>query len=141
MKFVLKDGFIHIVNSEGIANNKLEAEVVTKYVDGYRGKRFHYKINNKPFEPLSENKIVFLREDYQHGVLNLAIKATDSQGQSEYFKADRIPVTFAVIFGKRIEDAYPEVIQHLLERMDRMDVVLTNVIDAMAEVDKKGNLL
>jgi hypothetical protein len=88
-----------------------------------------------------DNKIVFLREDYEHGVVNLAIKATDSQGNSQYFKADRIPVTFAVIFGKRIEEAYPEVLRHLLERMDRLDVVLTNVIDAMAEVDKKGNLL
>ncbi len=140
MKFVLKDSFIHIVNSEGLANNKLEAEVVTKYVDGYHGKRFHYKINNKPFEPVRDNKIVFLREDYEHGVVNLAIKATDSQGNSQYFKADRIPVTFAVIFGKRIEEAYPEVLRHLLERMDRLDVVLTNIIDAMAEVDKKGDL-
>ena len=140
MKFVLKDSFIHIVNSEGLANNKLEAEVVTKYVDGYQGKRFHYKINNKPFEPVKDNKIVFLREDYEHGVVNLAIKATDSQGNSQYFKADRIPVTFAVIFGKRIEEAYPEVLRHLLERMDRMDIVLTNIIDAMTEVDKKGDL-
>lgn len=141
MRFVLKDGFIHIVNSEGIANNKLEAEVVTKYVDDYKRKVFRYRINNKPFELLNDNKIVFDPEDYRQGIINLAIKVIDSEGNSEYFKADRIPVTFAVIFGKRIEDAYPEVIQHLLERMDRMDVVLTNVIDAMAEVDKKGNLL
>jgi hypothetical protein len=27
-----------------------------------------------------------------------------------------------------------------LDRLDRMDIVLTNVIDAMAEVDKKGDL-
>jgi hypothetical protein len=139
MKFVLKDGFIHIVNSEGIANNKLEAEVVTKYVDDYRTKRF-YKVNNHPFKAITDNTIVFDREDYKHGFVQLAIKATDSEGNSEYYKADRIPVTFAVIFGKRIEDAYPEVIRHLLERMDRMDVVLTNIIDAMAEVDKKGDL-
>jgi hypothetical protein len=141
MKFVLKDGFIHIVNSEGIANNKLEAEVVTKYVDDYKRKVFRYRINNKPFELLTNNTIVFDKEDYRQGIINLAIKTIDSEGNSEYFKADRIPVTFAVIFGKRIEDAYPEVIQHLLERMDRIDVVLTNVIDAMEEVDKKGNLL
>ncbi len=141
MKFVLKDGFIHIVNSEGIANNKLEAEVVTKYVDDYKRKVFRYKINNKAFELLKDNKIIFGEEDYKHGVVDLAIKVIDTDGNSEYFKADRIPVTFAVIFGKRIEDAYPEVIRYVLERLDRMDVVLTNVIDAMAEVDKKGNLL
>jgi len=141
MKFVLKDKFIHIVNSEGIANNKLEAEVVTKYVDDYQTKVFRYKINDKPYVLLDNNKIVFDKEDYKHGVVNLAIKTMDSEGNTEYFKADRIPVTFAVVFGKRIEDAYPEVIRHILERLDRMDVVLTNVIDAMAEVDKKGNLL
>jgi hypothetical protein len=141
MKFVLKDSFIHIVNSEGIANNKLEADVVIKYVDDYQRKVFRYKINDKPYVLLDNNKIVFDKEDYKHGVVNLAIKTMDSDGNTEYYKADRIPVTFAVIFGKRIEDAYPEVIRHILERLDRMDVVLTNVIDAMAEVDKKGNLL
>ena len=141
MKFVLKDGFIHIVNSQGIGNNKLEAEVVTKYVDDYKRKVFRYKINDKPFVLLNDNKIVFDKDDYKHGMINLAIKTMDGEGNTEYFKADRIPVTFAVIFGKRIEDAYPEVIQHILERLDRMDVVLSNVIDAMEEVDKKGNLL
>ncbi len=140
MKFVLKDSFIHIVNSEGIANNKLEAEVVTRYVDGYTTKRFHYQVNNRPYKAIKNNLIEFHREDYEHGFIHLAIKATDQHGHTEYFKADRIPVTFAVIFGKRIEEAYPEVLRHLLERMDRMDVVLTNIIDAMAEVDKKGDL-
>ena len=140
MKFVLKDGFIHIVNSEGIANNKLEAEVVTKYVDDHKDKVFDYKINNNPYKALKGNRIEFTPDDYAKGVISLTIRATHNK-EFEYFTADRIPVTFAVVFGKRIEDAYPEVIQHILERLDRMDVVLTNVIDAMEEVDKKGNLL
>jgi hypothetical protein len=140
MKFVLKDGFIHIVNSEGIANNKLEADVVTKYVDDYKVKRFDYRINNGSYTPLTNNRILFTKDDYAKGVISLEVRTTHN-GVVEHFTADRIPVTFAVIFGKRIEDAYPEVIQHILERLDRMDVVLTNVIDAMAEVDKKGNLL
>ena len=72
--------------------------------------------------------------------MNVIIRAVDGK-TVEHFTADQIPVTFAVIFGRRIEDAYPEVIKHILERMDRMDVVLSNVIDAMEEVDKKGNLL
>jgi hypothetical protein len=140
MKFVLKDGFIHIVNSEGIANNKLEAEVVTKYVDDYKNKSFDYRINNGDYKPLKNNRIEFTPKDYEKGVVELIIRAKQGQ-EVEHFLSDRIPVTFAVIFGKRIEDAYPQVIQHVLERLDRMDVVLTNVIDAMAEVDKKGNLL
>lgn len=140
MKFVLKDGFIHIVNSEGIANNKLEAEVVTKYVDDHKDKVFDYKINNGKFIPLKNNRIQFAPEDYKEGVVDLIIRATKDR-EAEHFTADRIPVTFSVVFGKRIEEAYPEVIRHILERLDRMDVVLTNVIDAMEEVDKKGNLL
>jgi dihydroxyacetone kinase-like predicted kinase len=141
MKFVLKDGFIHIVNSTGLVNNKLEAEVVTKYVDDYKRKVFRYRINDGDYIVLENNTILFHDTDYQDGSIKLVIKATDSNGTKEFFMSDIIPVTFAVVFGKRIEDAYPEVIQHILERLDRMDVVLTNVIDAMAEVDKKGNLL
>jgi hypothetical protein len=142
MKFVLKDKFIHIVNSTGLVNNKLGAEVVTKYVDDYQRKVFRYRINDKPYVLLpSDNIIMFEDEDYKNGSVDLVIKTMDADGVTEYFKSDRIPVTFAVVFGKRIEDAYPEVIKHILERLDRMDVVLTNVIDAMAEVDKKGNLL
>jgi hypothetical protein len=140
MKFVLKDGFIHIVNSEGIANNNVVAEVVTKYVDNYKKKKFQYKVNNGKFLPLQHNQIEFTKEDYEKGTVNVLIQAVEGT-RVEYFTADQIPVTFAVIFGRRIEEAYPEVIQHILERLDRMDVVLTNVIDAMAEVDKKGNLL
>jgi hypothetical protein len=140
MKFVLKDGFIHIVNSAGLDNNKVVAEVVTKYVDNYKNKEFQYKINTHPYKPLKNNRIEFNSKDYERGTVNVVIQAV--QGTSiETFTADTIPVSFAVIFGRRIEDAYPEVIQHILERLDRMDVVLTNVIDAMAEVDKKGNLL
>ncbi len=139
MKFVLKDGFIHIVNSEGIANNKLEAEVVTKYVDDYKVKHFDYRINNGDYKPLVNNRIEFIESDYNKGVIHLEIRST-KDGKLEYFTADRIPVTFAVIFGKRIPEAYPEVIKHILDRMDRMDIVLANMIDAMEEVDKKGDL-
>ena len=141
MKFVLKDGFIHIVNSTGLANNKLVAEVVTKYVDDYQRKVFRYRINNGDYLLLQDNQIIFDAKDYERGSIDLVIRATDSDGEKEFFMSDTIPVTFAVVFGKRIEEAYPEVIKHMLERLDRMDVVLSNVIDAMEEVDKKGNLL
>jgi len=140
MKFVLKDGFIHIVNSAGLDNNKVVAEVVTKYVDNYKDKEFQYKINNQAYRPLKNNRIEFNKEDYERGTVNVVIQAIQGN-KIETFTADTVPVSFAVIFGRRIEDAYPEIIQHILERLDRMDVVLTNVIDAMAEVDKKGNLL
>jgi hypothetical protein len=115
------------------------AEVVIKYVDNYKEKQFEYKINNKPFKPLRKNYIEFEKEDYADGSVNVMIKSVHGS-KVEHFTADTIPVSFAVVFGRRIDEAYPEVIKHLLDRMDRMDIVLANMIDAMEEVDKKGDL-
>lgn len=140
MKLILKDKFIHIVNSTGTANNKVVAEVVTQYVDGHQDKLFEYKVNKKEYRPIENSEIVFTPDDYEKGYVDLIIRVREGE-DFEYFKSDRIPVTFAVVFGDRIEEAYPEVLRHLLTRMDRMDVVLTNIIDAMEEVDKKGELL
>ena len=139
MKLILKDGFIYIVNSTEFDNNKIVAEVETRYVDSEKLKEFSYRINNKPYTPLVNKSIPFTREDYKNGYIDLEIKAKKGK-ELEYYRSDRIPVTFAVVFGKQVNEAYPEVIRHLLDRMDRMDVVLTNIIDAMAEVDKKGDL-
>ncbi len=139
MKFILKDGFIYLVNNTAIANNKVVAEVDTRYVDDYKTKVFEYRINGGDYQKL-QGSIVFEDKHYVNGHIDLQIRAKNEK-ETEYFKSDRIAVTYGVLFGDSIEKAYPEVIQHLIERMDRMDVVLTNVIDAMAEVDKKGNLL
>jgi hypothetical protein len=139
MKFILKDGFIYLVNNTAIANNKVVAEVDTRYVDDYKTKVFEYRINGGDYQKL-QGSIVFEDKHYVNGHIDLQIRAKNEK-ETEYFKSDRIAVTYGVLFGDSIEKAYPEVIQHLIERMDRIDVVLTNVIDAMAEVDKKGNLL
>ena len=110
-------------------------------MDDYKRKVFRYRINDGEYLLLDNNQIIFDENDYKDGSVKLVIRATDWDGNKEFFVSDTIPVTFAVVFGKRIEEAYPEVIKHILERLDRMDVVLSNVIDAMEEVDKKGNLL
>jgi hypothetical protein len=140
MKLILKDGFIYVVNSAGLANNKIVAEVVRHYVDPRNEYTYEYQINKEKYHPLA-TVIEFEPKDYEHGYINLSVKATHKGDKTtKYYKADRIPVTFAVIFGETMDQAYPEVIRHLIERMDRMDIVLTNIIDAMAEVDKKGDL-
>jgi hypothetical protein len=140
MKLILKDGFIYVVNSVGLANNKVVAEVVTKYVDSKNEYTYEYRINKQSYQPLKTH-IEFDSKDYENGYINLSVKATHEVDKTvKHYKADRIPVTFAVIFGETLDKAYPEVIRHILDRLDRMDIVLTNVIDAMAEVDKKGDL-
>jgi hypothetical protein len=139
MKFILKDKFIHIVNSTGTANHKVVAQVVTNYVDNDTNKIFEYKLNGEDYKRIVNSQITFKPKDYDKGYVDLIIRARKDD-EFEYYRADRIPVTFAVVFGDRIDEAYPEVLRHLLARMDRMDVVLTNIIDAMEEVDKKGDL-
>lgn len=140
MKLILKDGFVYVVNSAGLANNKVVAEVVTGYVDPKNEYSYEYRINKQTYQPLGTH-VEFEPKDYEHGYINFAVKATHKVDKSvKYYKADRIPVTFAVIFGEAMNEAYPEVIQHILQRLERMDIVLTNIIDAMAEVDKKGDL-
>ena len=139
MKFILKDGFIYLVNNAAIANNKVVAEVELKYVDDYKDKDFEYRINKEDYRKLT-GPIVFEPKHFEKGYIDLMIRARKGK-DLEYFNSDRIAVTYGVLFGDSIEKAYPEVIQHLIERMDRMDVVLTKVIDAMEEVDKKGNIL
>lgn len=140
MKLVLRDNYIYIVESTGLANNKVEAEVVTQFVPDYTEKYFEYRINKGKFQPIKNGKIKFDKEDLEKGYIDITVRATQGK-EIEVYKSDRQPVTFAVVFGKSITKAYPEAIQMLYDRMDRMDAVLVNLIDTMEEVSKKGELL
>lgn len=140
MKLVLKDKYIYIVEGTGLANNIVEAEVITKYVPDYNLKQFKYKINNGKYQDIINDKIKFKRDDLEKGYVSITVRATSEDG-IEYFRAEKTPVTFAVVLGEHITDAYPEVIKSIIERQDRMDQVLVHVINTMEEVSKKGELL
>ena len=140
MKFVLKDGFIHILENTGLLGSKIEAEIVLKYVQDYEDKKFSVSINGNTFVPITEGKFTIQKEDLNKPQIDITIKATDAKGV-EYFKTDKVPITYAILFGESVENAYPEYLKALNKRLDRTDEALRKILDIMKAIDEKGSLL
>ena len=139
MKFILKEGHIHIVNNSGLANNNIEASVIKDYVDDFENKNFEYSINKSAFKKF-EDKIVIGVNELKKAHIDLVITATGSNGV-ERFTVDRLPLTYAVIFGKSIDEAYPEKIHQLEAKIDETRTLIGKVLDYVEEIEKKGRLL
>lgn len=139
MKFILKEGHIHIVNNSGLANNNIEASVIKNYVDDFENKNFEYSINKSAFKKF-EDKIVIGVNELKKAHIDLVITATGSEGV-ERFTVDRLPLTYAVIFGKSIDEAYPEKIKQLEVKIDETRTLIGKVLDYVEEIEKKGRLL
>lgn len=139
VKFILKDGFIHILENTGLLGSKIEAEIVFKYVEDYENKKFSVSVNEGNFVPIKDGKFTIQKEDLNKPQIDIKIKATNDKGV-EYFKTDKIPVTYAILFGKSVEDAYPEYLKALNKRLDRTDETLTQILDIMKAIDSKGSL-
>ena len=112
MTFILKDGLIHIVGNHGLPNNNIEGNVVAEGLEGYT---LHYSVNNKDYQLLKE-KITLTKEELKNTSIKIIVRAIKDK-EVLYFKSDVIPLTHAIIFGKTLEDSYPEVIKVLLKRM------------------------
>ena len=139
MKFILKEGHIHIVNNSGLANNSIEASVVKDYVKDFEKKQFEYSINKSAFKKF-EDKIVIGVNELKKAHIDLVITATGSEGV-ERFTVDRLPLTYAVVFGKSIDEAYPEKIHQLEVKIDETRTLIGKVLDYVEELEKKGRLL
>ena len=139
MKFILKEGHIHIVNNSGLANNNIEASVIKDYVDDFENKNFEYSINKSAFKKF-EDKIIIGVNELKKAHIDLVITATGSNGV-ERFTVDRLPLTYAVIFGKSIDEAYPEKIHQLEAKIDETRTLIGKVLDYVEEIEKKGRLL
>lgn len=140
MQFILRDGHIHIVNNTGLANNNIEATVVTEYVHDHRNKKFKYSINGGTFAPLENGKIIITKDLLKKSHLDLSIRAIGEDG-FESFTVDSIPLTYAVVFGKNIEEAYPEKFHQLEMKIDRITQTAKNILEYVEELEKKGRLL
>jgi len=140
MQFILKDGFIHITNNEGLAGSKIEADVVIKYVDNFNNKKFSYSINNSSYRPLKDEKLIINKDEIKNNQIEIKIKAADKE-TVEVFKSDKMPVTYAVIFGENAENAYPERIRALEKRLDRTHKLIEETVGYIEEVEKRGRLL
>ena len=96
MKFLLKDGLIHIVGNHGLANNKVEGSVEAPGLDGFS---LSYSINNKNYKSLSD-KIIIHEGDLKGTSIQLTVRATKGD-EIKYFKSDVVPLTHAIILGKK----------------------------------------
>lgn len=157
MTFILKEGLIHIVGNHGLANNNIEGTVIKEGLEDYE---FHFSVNDGQYKPLKE-KIILTKEDLKSTTIKIIIRAVKGK-EVLYFKSDVIPLTHAIIFGKSLEDSYPEVIKLLLKRMasveellgvkekqielsmkhtkDELHQHMLELVDTFEEINKKGSL-
>ena len=150
VKFILKDGLIHIVGNHGLPNNNIEGTVEHEGLDGFT---IHYSVNNKPYIPL-KGKIVLPKEDLKNSSIQIKVRAIKDK-EILQFQSDVIPLTHAIVFGKTLEDSYPEVIKLLLKRMAHLEEHLglelketkeglhknmLDLVDTFEEINRKGSL-
>ena len=150
VKFILKDGLIHIVGNHGLPNNTIEGEVDASELDGYT---LEYSVNGKEYRPLKET-IVIPKEALKGTTIELVVRGVKGK-DIVYYKSDVIPLTHAIFFGEGLEERYPEVIKLLLKRMahleeyvgfemkgtkDELHKNMLDLVDTFEEINKKGSL-
>ena len=140
MQFILKDSYIHIVNNTGLANNNIEADVVLDHLNDVKKKKIEFSVNGSPFKPVENNKVLIKQEELKKPYIDLEIRAIGPKGV-QTFKADRTPLTYAVIFGKPTDEAYPAKFHQLEAKIDRITKTANNILEYVAELEKKGRLL
>jgi hypothetical protein len=133
MQFILKDGYIYLVKNEAPANNKIEGTVVIKYVDDYENKKFLYSVNDKPYQPIKDEKVIIEKEELDKPYLDLKIKAQNKNGV-EVFKTDELPITYSLVLGGSLEDSYTRTISAILRRLDFME-------KRLREIEEVGELI
>lgn len=135
MDLVLRDGYIYLVKNTISRNNTIEANVIIKYVDNFENKKFLYSVNDGPFKQIKNEKIVITKDELDKPYLDLKIKAGN-----EIFKTDRLPLTYSLLIGAPIEEAYEQTLNTLFKRLttlkDEMNLQkqsLQNEIQALRE--------
>jgi hypothetical protein len=133
MDFILKDGYIYLVKNEVSPNNKIEGNVIIKYVDDYQNKSFSYSFNNNPYVPIKGEKIVIQKEELDKPYLDLKIKASNKEG-TEIFKTDQLPITYSLVIGAKVEDSYPHTMNMIMNR-------LTSLEQRIKHLEEVGDLI
>lgn len=148
MTFILKEGLIHIVGNHGLPNNSIEGTI-----EGPEGYQYSVSFNGNSYEEV-DKKIVIPPELLKKTKLQITIRGIKNT-EVIYFKSDVIPLTHAIIFGKTLEDSYPEVIKLLLKRMadveafvgmemketkDTLHKNMLDIVDTFEEINRKGSL-
>ena len=150
MTFILKDGLIHIVGNHGLPNNSIEGSVEAPGLEGYE---LAVSINGGAYKEINK-RIHIPKEELKKAALQLTVRAINGNNVL-HFKSDVIPLTHAIIFGKTLEDSYPEVIKLLLKRMADVEAFvgmemketkntlhknMLDIVETFEEINRKGSL-
>ena len=139
MKFMLKDGLIHIVENHGLPNNTIEGSVEAPGLDGFS---LSYSINGKKYKKL-DGKIVIPKEEANKTELHLIVRGVKDD-KVIYFKSDTIPLTHAIILGKKLEDSYPEALKQVIKEMKELKIEMKSrmldLVGTFEEITKKGSI-
>lgn len=120
MQLILKDNYIYVVKNEVSPNNRVEGTVVVKYVDDFENKRFSYSVNGASFKPIINETIIIEKEELDKPYLDLKIKASNKEG-TEIFKSDRLPITYSLVIGGKVEDSYPQTMRVLMNKISELE--------------------
>ena len=139
MKFVLKDGLIHIVENHGLPNNTIEGSVEAPGLDGFS---LSYSINGRGFKKVGKG-IVIPQEDLKKTSLDIRVRAQKGE-DIMYFKSDTLPITHAVILGGSLEDRYPEALKQVIKEMRELKIEMKSrmldLVGTFEEIIQKGSL-
>ena len=139
MKFMLKDGLIHIVENHGLPNNTIEGSVEAPGLDGFS---LSYSINGGEYKNL-KGKLSVPKADVKKTSLHLKFKA-QKDDEVLYFESDTIPLTHAVILGGKLEDKYPKALKQVIKEMEELKIELKSrmldLVGTFEEITKKGSL-
>ena len=138
MKFVLKDGLVHIVENHGLPNNRIEGSVEAPGLDGFS---LSYSINGKSFKKYEG--IVKVPKEELKTSLNLKFRAQKGK-EIKYFESDEIPLTHAIILGRKLEDMYPMALKQVIKEMKELKIemksLMLDLVGTFEEINKKGSL-
>jgi len=139
MKFVLKDGLVHIVENHGLPNNRIEGSVEAPGLEGFT---LSCSVNGKGFKKIGK-RIVIPKEDTKKTVLDLKFRAKKGN-EIKYFQSDAIPLTHAVILGHKLEDRYPIALKQVIKEMKELKIEMKSrmldLVGTFEEITKKGSI-
>ena len=117
MKFILKEGLVHVVENDGLYNNNIEAEVEAPGLEDFS---IEYKVNDSDYRKVENHFLVIPKEFLKATSVKLVFRAI-KQKELKYFESDAVPLTQAVVFGSTIDTFYPKIIREVLRNIEQVN--------------------
>jgi uncharacterized membrane-anchored protein YjiN (DUF445 family) len=117
VKFILKEGLVHVVENDGLYNNNIEAEVEAPGLEDFS---IEYKVNDSDYRKVENHFLVIPKEFLKATSVKLVFRAI-KQKEVKYFESDAIPLTQAVVFGSTIDTFYPKIIREVLRNIEQVN--------------------